>query len=124
MAMRPASAGDRGAAIVWSLSLVALLLLTGLMSAATAAQALARQHAALVADVAALAGAQSETDPCGRAAQAASANGVQLVRCEVDGVDVSVQVSAPAPEIVVRLLGFLGRPAEDVRALARAGAPE
>lgn len=115
---------DRGMAVVWSLALVNVLLLAGFASSAVAALAVARQRAAAVADIAALSAAQALADPCGRAAQVAGENGMALTRCEPDGVDAVVQVSAPAPAIVVRLLGFLGRPADDVRASARAGAPE
>ena len=115
---------DRGVAVVWALALVSVLMLVGLASSGVAAQAVARQRVAAVADIAALAAAQALVEPCGRAARVAGDNGLALTQCEPDGVDVVVEVSAPAPAIVVRLLGFLGRPAEDVREVARAGAPE
>ena len=114
---------DRGVAVVWALTLVSLLLLVGVVSSGVAALAVARQRVAAVADIAALAAAQALWDPCGRAAHVAGQNAMAVVACSPDGIDVVVEVSAPAPAMVIRLLGVLGRPVGDVRATARAGAP-
>jgi secretion/DNA translocation related TadE-like protein len=110
-------------AVVWALTLVSVLLLVGLVSSGVAALAVARQRTTSVADIASLAAAQALVDPCGRAADVADQNGMTLTQCTLDGWDVVVQVSAPAPEVVVRLLAFLGRPAGEVQGAARAGAP-
>jgi secretion/DNA translocation related TadE-like protein len=116
-------ARDRGAATVWSLALVNVLLLGGLVAAAVGALAVTRQRAATVADVAAVAGAQAVVDPCAEATAVVAANGMTMVSCESDGVDVVVDVSATAPPVVSRLLGLLGRSEPEIRASARAGPP-
>jgi secretion/DNA translocation related TadE-like protein len=116
-------AADEGAATIWSLALVNLLLLVGLVTAGIAGQAVTRQRAAAVADIAALAGAQSLSDPCAAAGGSAAANGMELATCASDGIDVVVDVRVAAPAIVARLLAFLGREAQPITARARAGAP-
>ncbi len=112
-----------GAAVVWALALVSVLLLVGLASAAATAQVIARQRAATVADIAALAGAQASGDPCAAAEESAQANGMQLAECTVEGMDVVVDVASTPPAVVTRLLGLLGRVAMPVRESARAGPP-
>ena len=116
-------ARETGAAVVWALALVSVLLLVGLVSAAATAQVIARQRAATVADIAALAGAQASGDPCAAAEESAQANGMQLAECTVEGMDVVVDVASTPPAVVTRLLGFLGRVAMPVRESARAGPP-
>jgi hypothetical protein len=74
--------------------------------------------------MAALAAAQAEGDGCAAAARTAEANDTSLVACSLDGLDVVVRVSRRAPTLVVRLLAWLGQPAGDVEATARAGPPE
>lgn len=118
-----ASADERGAAVVWSLALVSLLLTVGLVTMALAAQVVARQRVAAAADVAALVAAQALDDPCGRAGSSAAANGASLTSCGQDGLDVVVEVTMPAPAVVARLLTLLGREAGPVTASARAGPP-
>lgn len=117
------SRGDSGAATVWSLALVNVLLLVGLAAAAVGSLVVTRQRAATVADVAAVAGAQAMGDPCAEAGAVVAANGMTTVSCQLDGVDVVVDVSTPVPPVVERLLGLLGRTAPEVRASARAGSP-
>lgn len=114
---------DRGAATAWSLALVSLLLLVGLAATGVGAVAVTRQRAATVADVAAVTGAQAAVDPCAEAAAVVESNGMVTVSCDRDGDDVVVEVSAPVPPSVSRLLGLLGRSVLDVRASARAGQP-
>ena len=114
---------ETGAAVVWALGLVSLLLLVGLASVAATAQVIARQRAATVADVAALAGAQATGDSCATVERSVQANGMELADCAVDGQDVVVGVASAPPAVVVRLLGFLGRVPLPVRASARAGPP-
>lgn len=114
---------DRGAATVWALALVNLVLLVGLVAATVGALAVTRQRVATVADVAALAGAQAISDPCASAGASAAANHMALVGCVVDGPDVIVHVSAAAPPVARRLLAVLGQAAPDVMASARAGLP-
>ncbi len=113
-AIRPASGEDRGSAtvLVLAAAMVCATITAGWLAWGRAA--LARQHAETAADLAALAGAQSlarlDTAPCAAAAQAAAANGGQLVTCSVSGTAVTVAVSVSQPM--------------SARALARAGAQE
>jgi secretion/DNA translocation related TadE-like protein len=116
--------GDQGAAIVWALALVWLILLVGLLAGAVAGQAVVRQRAATAADLSALAAAQAVGDGCAQAARVASANGASLVSCGFDGADAIVEVSRPSPAIVNRMLSLLGRVPVDVTAAARAGPPD
>ena len=117
------SRDDGGAATVWSLALVNVLLLVGLAAAAVGALAVTRQRAATVADVAAVTGAQALGDPCSEAGAVVAANAMTTVSCRLDGVDVVIDVSTPAPPVVERLIGILGRTVPEVRASARAGPP-
>lgn len=114
---------DAGAATVWALALVQLILLAALVSAGVASLALTRQRAATVADIAALAGAQAVADACAHAGAAAAANGMELQACAGDGTDVVVTVRAHPPELMGRLALLLGRTPGPVTATARAGAP-
>lgn len=114
---------ERGAALVWSLALMNVLLLLGLIVGAVGALAVTRQRAATVADIAAVAGAQAWVDPCAEVARIVAANEMATASCASDGIDVVVEVSAAAPPVVSRLLGLLGRSVPEVRASARAGPP-
>jgi secretion/DNA translocation related TadE-like protein len=114
---------ERGAAVVWSLALVSLLLVVGLCTMAAASVMVARQRAAAAADIAALAGAQALADPCGHAGASAAANGAALTACGEDAADVVVEVTVPPPAILDRFLALVGRAAAPVRASARAGPP-
>lgn len=114
---------DRGAALVVAVLLVPVLVAVATGGAALGSMGLLRARAAAVADVAALAAAQSATDPCGTAAQAAARNGMRIAACLADGADTVLEVAAPAPPALVRLLALLGRPEPVVTARARAGPP-
>jgi secretion/DNA translocation related TadE-like protein len=116
-------ANDRGAATVLALALVQLLLLVAVVGAVVGTLALARARAAAVADLAAVAAAQSWGDPCADARAVADVNGMAVVSCSADGPDIVVQVATPAPDLVGRWLALMGREASDVRASARAGVP-
>jgi len=112
---RPVS--DSGVAAVLILALASVLALVGALTTSLAAVAVARQRAAAVADLAALAAASHVlTGPaaaCVRAAAVAQRNGGRLTRCRVDGerVDVWAEVRPPG------VLGGLGV----AQAQARAG---
>jgi secretion/DNA translocation related TadE-like protein len=118
--------GDReeGAAVVWALALVVVVMTAGLLAAAVAQQALARQHVDSTADVAALAGAQAVDDPCGAADRMAAVNDTTMVGCALDGPDVVVHVSGRPPALVRRLFSLLGSSPHDVVGVARAGPPQ
>jgi secretion/DNA translocation related TadE-like protein len=117
------SRDDRGAAMVLALALLPLILLAAFVALALGQQAVARQQAAAAADITALGAAQTDGDPCTVAQQLAGANHVSLVACAVDGTDMVVRVSRPAPPLVVRLFAMVGTPAPDVVGVARAGPP-
>lgn len=114
---------DQGAAVVWTLALIPVLLLAFAAAGVVGALALARQRVATAADVAVLAAAQALVDPCAAADRAARANGTTLVACSTEGDDVTVTVSRPAPELVVRVAAMLGGAAPDLSSTARAGPP-
>lgn len=114
---------DRGAATVLALALVHVLLLVGMVGAVIGSIAVTRGRAAAVADLAALAAAQSWGDPCLDARSVAEANGMTAVACTTDGTDIFVDIAAPAPAIVVRWFAMLGREPALLTASARAGMP-
>lgn len=117
------TADDRGAATVLALALVHLLLLLGLVGAVVGSSAVTRARVAAVADLAALAAAQSYGDPCSGARMVAEANGMAAVSCTADGPDIVVEIATEAPAVVARWLAVLGRDAARVTASARAGMP-
>lgn len=97
--LRCARAGDeRGAATVWAVGVVAVLMSLTVFGLHLGAAILARHHAESAADLAALAGAGSalagERQACGRARAVTDRMGVRLVSCSVRGWDVLVQVAA------------------------------
>jgi secretion/DNA translocation related TadE-like protein len=93
---------ERGSATIWMLG--AILAVCAICSLwITVAQAgLARQHAEVAADLAALAGAQAadsgDVSPCVAAAETAARNGGSLASCLLEGessVSVTVEVISP-----------------------------
>jgi secretion/DNA translocation related TadE-like protein len=112
---------EDGVAMVWALALFGLLLTATSIAAVVIMQAVARQRVAAIADVAALVGAQTLTDPCASAASSAYANDATLQACVFDGRDIVVTISQPAPEFVARVLMLFGQPSPQVYASARAG---
>lgn len=100
--------GDRGAAAVLVLALAGLLSLLGAATSAVAAVGVARQRAAAVADLAALAAAAHVLEgapvACGRAHRLAAQDAASLRSCRVQGdvVEVVSEVRPPGP------LGRLG----------------
>lgn len=108
--------GDRGVAAVLMLGLVAVVSLAGGTASALAAVAVARQRAAAVADLAALAAAQHALEgpgaACARASRIAASDGGVVLRCTLVGdvVQVVAQVRPPGP------LGRLGAATSRARA--------
>jgi secretion/DNA translocation related TadE-like protein len=98
-----------------------VLALLGATGSALAAVAVARQRAAAVADLAALAAAQRALDgpaaACARAAQLAAADGARLLRCTLTGdvATVVAQVTPPGP------IGRIGSATARARAGPAAG---
>lgn len=114
---------DRGAATVFAVALVHLLLLLGVVGAVVGSLAVTRARAATVADLAALAAAQSWGDPCADARRVADANGMSTLSCATEGTDAVVEIAAPIPDVVGRWFAVLGREPTPVRGSARAGIP-
>jgi len=109
---------DRGAAAVWSLALIVLLVGVALVVALVGSVGIARASAASVADLAAVAGARSGS--CTSAREVADRNGMSLSDCMVDDGDVVVRVATSMPVVAQRVIDALGRTVE-IEADARAG---
>ena len=124
MVTRRRLSSDTGAGTVLSLAVLAVVCFGAAVGFAKVQQVLAIRQAATAADLAALAGAQAITDPCGRAAAVAAANGVRLSGCSIAGADVLVQVTRPMPPMTADLLTSFGLPTPPVTAQARAGYPQ
>jgi secretion/DNA translocation related TadE-like protein len=110
------SRADRGSATLLALAMVGLLVLVGAALAVTGAMVHAHRVAQSAADLAALGGAQARArgrDPCAVAAELAADNGAGLDSCELDGLDLRVQVTVDGPH-------WLGQ-RHDLSAQARAG---
>lgn len=101
--------GEAGAASIVALALAFALVVVAWGSGSVVALVVAQRTAQNAADLTALAAAQDAA--CSRAAEVAVANHARLVRCDVRGQDVTVEVVVTAS---------FGRDT-DVRARARAG---
>ena len=111
--------GDRGSATIWVLCCCTVILALVAATLAVGAAVIARHRASVVADLAALAAAQSLVEgaaqPCQPAARVAAAQGGRLVRCAVVGGVVEV-----ITEVAVARTGPLSA-LSPARARARAG---
>lgn len=109
-------APERGAATLIVLAASGLVMFLGLALAGVASIVLTQRSAQAAADLAALAGASasaSGVDGCAAASEIATANGADLVTCELVGPVVTVGVRVDGPRLVGRRY--------DVTAQARAG---
>lgn len=94
------SRSERGAATVFAIAALGLLLVIGLAGVVTGSAVLAHRQAGSAADLAALAAAQAAQagrPPCPEARRIARANRAELTRCTAQGwvVDVEVWVAGP-----------------------------
>jgi len=108
--------GQTGAASLFAVACLSVLLLLGAALGVVAAMFTAHRSAQAAADLSAIAGASAAAeggDACGSAARIASANGAALDSCAVSGREVAVTVAVSGP----RWLGQSG----DMFAEARAG---
>lgn len=93
---------DRGSASVWALAVGLAMLTAGYAGMSLGVAHVAAHQARTAADLGALAGAPLVTygaeAACARAREVVTANGAELVRCRVVGLDltVTVRVSPPA----------------------------
>ena len=120
--------GEAGSATVLVLALTAVVMCVAGAAVAVGQLAIARQRAGTAADLAVLAGA-AETlwgpeGACARAADVAGADGARLEDCRLQGLDLVVRVSVPAPPLVARAASAAGHRAPRVSAVARAGPPD
>lgn len=112
---------ERGSATVWSIALMSLLVSVAMFGFTLAQAALARQRVATSADLAALAAASTWLEPCQRARAVAESNRTALITCEVSASGTAVEVGMPAPNLVERLLRWLGKEPAGFIGRARAG---
>ncbi len=116
-------APDRGVALLWAVLLVQVLVIVaagGLLVAIIAAR---HAHATAVADLAAVAAAQSAADPCSAAQSVVAANRLQMPGCIRDGDDVVVTVTAAVTGLPARLVALLGASDGRITVTSRAGSP-
>lgn len=107
---------ERGAATLFAVSCLAVLLLLGAALGVVTAMVRAHRIAQAAADLAALAAADAITsghDPCAVGQEVAAANGARLDSCVPRGREVVLSVTVPGPH-------WLGQTA-DLSARARAG---
>jgi len=93
---------ERGAATVFGLALIAVLVSFAMLCAAAASLIGTHRRAEAAADLAALAAAQAVADGndgCGAAATIARANDANLGSCQVEGANVVVTVSVPSARV-------------------------
>jgi secretion/DNA translocation related TadE-like protein len=99
---------DRGGATIWLLASGLLVVLLGAAMAGVGAAVVARHRAQAAADLGALAGAlhalAGEQEACDRAASIVAANGARIIRCRLDGFDISV-TAAVSPAGYAALAG-------------------
>lgn len=103
------SAAERGSAAILVAGVCALVVALGLGLAMVSAAAYASARARSTADLSALAGATARVGElmgvpgrgaCAAAATVATANGATVRSCSIDrGVNVTVRVSVPAPQL-------------------------
>jgi secretion/DNA translocation related TadE-like protein len=111
--------GDRGAGSVLAVALIAGVLSLTVMLVPLYSVFATKQALAGAADAAALAAADVRVglepgEPCAVAARVASANGGRLSSCHVDGLVVTVRVTATVAGFAVGVAATAGPP--DIRA--------
>lgn len=103
---------QHGGASVIALGIGLCVLVFAMVAFMLAAAIEARHRAQIGADVAALAGAmragQGAAPACERAAQLAVANHTTILDCELSGLDLTVEVSAPLPGPLQRFGPVIG----------------
>lgn len=103
---------QHGGASVIALGIGLCVLVFAMVAFMLAAAIEARHRAQVGADVAALAGAiragQGAAPACERAAQLAVANHTTILDCELSGLDITVEVSAPLPGPLQRFGPVIG----------------
>ena len=123
--MTAACRSERGSGTLLALITMPILFIAIAVIWAFVDMSMLRAKAAGAADLAALAGASYVLDgpdqACAVAADVARRNQVELVACEVDGLDVIVDVSLASTGIASRLAEWFGMTLPAVRQGARAG---
>jgi len=119
--MRGTRWDDRGSGSVLGLIALAVIVAGGLVVLAFVATVGLHQRASVAADLAALAAATHPAEGCDYAVRIAQAHDARLDDCVVQGSDVRVQVSVPAPSLLSWLADSTGKSGVRVTARARAG---
>jgi hypothetical protein len=109
---------DAGIAVLWATVLINVLLMGAVGVGAFGTAVASRAQAAAIADLAAIAAVQGAG--CSSAGDLAQSNGMSVTSCTHEGGDVTVEVVAPAPGLLVRLAELLGQPPPVIRAAASA----
>jgi secretion/DNA translocation related TadE-like protein len=120
MSTRPGSPWrqpERGAGSILVVGVLAAVMALTLLLAPLAAAHLDRSRAAVAADAAALAAADTAVgivpgEPCRNAARTAEANGATLTGCRVEGVVVTVAVSRASGPFLATAAATAGPPSE------------
>ncbi len=117
---------DEGSATLAAIIAGIVIMCSAACALAGAETVLARHRLAGVADLVALAGAQSGSEyagagECTRASEMAALNQARLVGCSMHDDDVVVEIDAPAPVLTTRLLRLIGAEGLRISAQARAG---
>ncbi|MGW1149334.1 Rv3654c family TadE-like protein, partial [Streptomyces sp. NPDC002454] len=106
--------GDRGAATVWAVTGIAVLMVVFTAVLALGQAATVRHRAAAAADLAALAAADRWADgpaaACARARTVAGANGARVLRCALAGEVAEVRVAVGRPPLVAEDRARAGPP--------------
>ena len=103
---RPTADRTRGSASILLLGIGLCLILVAAAISGGLLAVEARHRAQIGADAAALAGAMRAVEgrdvACARATELARVNGTTLTACRLSGLDLTVRVSAPVPDVLSR----------------------
>lgn len=112
---------ERGSATIVAIAMMSVLFLAASLSWTLAAGFAAHQRADVVADLAAIAAAQSGEVDCAAALRVATANFARVEECSAWGEDVVVRVSVDAPPLLARAADLAGAGPVRLSGAARAG---
>ena len=106
---------------LWTLVLFVFIMTAGFIAMTVGQVALTRQHLSTAADMSALAAADPSGPGCAAASAIARENHTELTKCWTDGLDYWVEVSVPAPSLLMRMAALTRQPVAPLIAVSRAG---
>lgn len=112
---------ERGSMTLWTLVLFVFIMTAGFIAMTVGQVALTRQHLSTAADMSALAAADLSGPGCAAASAIARENHTELTKCWTDGLDYWVEVSVPAPSLLMRMAALTRQPVAPLIAVSRAG---